>query len=390
MSGGTRSYEMARRLVEWGHEVHIVTSWRNITDKEGWFEETIDGINIHWLPVPYHNAMAFWARMRAFIRFALNAGVRAKSIGGDVVFATSTPLTIALPGALASWLLNIPMVFEVRDLWPDVPIAMGALKNPLAKMVARRLERFAYQRSSHVIALSQGMAEGVISTGYPKKRVSVIPNSSDLGLFSYQEVGAQNFRQLHPELGDGPIVLYPGTLGKANGVAYLVYLAQKILPHRADVRFVVIGDGAEAEYVRREAKKCGVAGVNFFQYAAMPKRRLVDAFSAASVVVSLFVDEPALRANSANKFFDALASGTPVAINYQGWQSTLIKESGAGVSMGADPSDAMPILLDILNSPERLANCGMRARELAEQHFSRDYLARKLEETLRHAVEGES
>lgn len=386
MSGGTRSYEMARRLVAWGHEVHIVTSWRKATQHADWFEENINGIHVHWLPVPYDNAMDFWQRVKAFFRFALKAGQRATKLGGDIVFATSTPLTIALPGALAAWRLKVPMVFEVRDLWPDVPIAMGYLRNPMIRKAAQWLERFAYARSSRVVALSEGMADGVVQAGYPRERVAVIPNSSDLELFAHNDEGSKRFREAYPELGSGPVVLYPGTLGKANGVGYLAHLAHAVLPLRPDVRFVVFGEGAERALIEDTARSLGVLGKNFFLYAPLPKRELLDAFSAADVVISLFIDEPALRANSANKFFDALASGTAVAINYQGWQKELLEETGAGIGLGPDPSAAAAPLLALLDAPQRLADCGSRARQLAEERFDRDKLARQLERVLLDAV----
>ena len=386
MSGGTRSYEMARRLVEWGHEVHIVTSWRKPSKQTNWFEQDIDGIHVHWLPVSYDNAMGFWRRIGAFFRFALKAGQKAATLGGDVVFATSTPLTIAFPGALASWRLKVPMVFEVRDLWPDVPIAMGYLRNPMMRKAAQWLERFAYARSSRVVALSDGMADGVLQAGYPRERLAVIPNSSDLALFAHNDEGLQRFREAYPELGSGPIVLYPGTLGKANGVCYLAHLAHAVLPLRTDVRFVVFGEGAERAMIEDMALALGVLGKNFFLYAPLPKRELVEAFSAADVVISLFIDEPALRANSANKFFDALASGTAVAINYQGWQKELLEETGAGIWLGPDPSAAAAPLLALLDAPQRLSDCAYRARQLAEERFDRDKLARQLEHVLLEAV----
>lgn len=386
MSGGTRSYEMARRLVEWGHEVHVITSWRKPTPHMNWFDDKIDGIHVHWLPVPYDNAMGFWQRLNAFFSFALKAGQRATKLRGDIVFATSTPLTIALPGAFAAWRLKVPMVFEVRDLWPEVPIAMGFLRNPVIKKAAQSLERFAYARSVRVVALSDGMADGVTLAGYPSDRVAVIPNSSDLVLFAHSDEGSVRFRAAHVELGGGPIVLYPGTLGKANGVTYLAHLAKLMLQHRQDIRFVVIGEGAEACFVEEMARDLGVLGVNFFQYPAMPKKALVDAFSAASVVVSLFIDEPALRANSANKFFDALAAGKAVAINYQGWQKELLEETGAGIALGPDVSAAVAPLLELLSSPQRLSECGVHARQLAEERFDRDKLARQLERVLLDAL----
>ena len=155
-AGGTRSYEMARRLVAWGHEVHMVASSRDAEPnwRCGWRETEESGIHVHWLPVPYSNAFSYAARTRAFFEFAWGAELKAASLEGDVVFATSTPLTIALPAVYAARRKQIPMVFEVRDLWPELPIAMGALRRPLLIAAARCLERFAYRNSAHIVALS--------------------------------------------------------------------------------------------------------------------------------------------------------------------------------------------------------------------------------------------
>ncbi len=123
MSGGTRSYEMAIRMVKKGHQVHMITSLRDGSTEFGtWKKETINGINVYWLSVPYDNKMSTMRRIYSFIIFAFKAGSKAISIGGDVIFATSTPLTIAIPAIQAKKKLKIPMVFEVRDLWPELPI----------------------------------------------------------------------------------------------------------------------------------------------------------------------------------------------------------------------------------------------------------------------------
>jgi glycosyltransferase involved in cell wall biosynthesis len=112
------------------------------------------------------------------------------------------------------------MVFEVRDLWPELPIAVGALKNPVLKKAAKWLELFAYKNADHVVALSPGMADGVIKSGYPPGGVHVIPNSCDIDFFQVSENKGQNFLNNHPELQGGPLVLYAGTLGLINGVGY--------------------------------------------------------------------------------------------------------------------------------------------------------------------------
>src|SRR3954454_1129976 len=118
MPGGTRSFEMARRLVARGHDVHVVTSRRDGCVGGPARQETIEaGIRVTWLRVPYSNAMGYGRRMRAFAGFAVRSCLTAMGERPDVVFATSTPLTIVFPGLAASRWRNVPMVFEVRALW---------------------------------------------------------------------------------------------------------------------------------------------------------------------------------------------------------------------------------------------------------------------------------
>ncbi|WP_319549687.1 glycosyltransferase family 4 protein [Desulfogranum marinum] len=386
MAGGTRSYEMARRLVEAGHEVHIVTSFRKEHEKKGWFRTIEAGIHVHWLPEPYNNKMNFYARIKAFLNFAVKAGLYASRLQADVVFATSTPLTIALPAAFAARRQGVSMVFEVRDLWPELPIAIGALRNPFLKLLAKKLEMFAYRNAKHIVALSPGMAAGVEATGYPVKKISCIPNSCDLHLFKPEKRKAQVFREEHPELGAGPIILYPGTLGRINGVGYLAELASKVRTVRPDCRFVVIGAGIEWEDVQLLASDLGVLGKNFFMYMEIPKTKLVEAFCAATVIVSLVIDLPELEANCANKFFDSLASGTPIAINYKGWQAELIDEYEVGVSLSRDLDVAAKDLVRFIAAEERVHDCGENALKLASAQFDRDVLAGRLEKVLLSAV----
>jgi hypothetical protein len=109
----------------------MITAWRDPrpTDSALWRSEEVDGFTVHWLHQPYSNHLGFYARLHAFFAFAIRAAKKANQLRGDVVFATSTPLTIAIPAVHAAQRLGVPLVFEVRDLWPNLPIEMGVLKN---------------------------------------------------------------------------------------------------------------------------------------------------------------------------------------------------------------------------------------------------------------------
>jgi len=380
MSGGTRSYEMARRFVAAGHEVHIITSSRERDNNaSGWVEEIIDEIHVYWLAVQYSNKMNFKARISAFLKFALASGIKAHKVGGDVIFATSTPLTIALPAVYAARRLRKPIVFEVRDLWPELPIAVGALKNPFLKKAVKWLEKFAYKNANHVIALSPGMAEGVIKSGYPPEKVHVIPNSCDTDLFQVRLSEGQKFLKSHPELQGGPLVVYAGTLGLINGVGYLVEIAGAMQQIDPAVRFLIVGDGKEQDRIRGKAANTGVLGENLWMLPPVPKAEMPNLLSAATICTSLFIDLPEMWNNSANKFFDSLAAGRPIMINYEGWQADLIRETGAGLVVPPDYADqSARILHTFLSDPAKVTKAGQAAFQLAKTQFDRDDLAGEL------------
>ena len=384
--GGTRSYEMARRLVAKGHEVFMITSDRRGKFGPGWHITEEAGIQVHWLNVPYSNKMSYKRRIQSFRKFAIGAAHRAASIPADVVFATSTPLTIAIPGVYASKRQGIPMVFEVRDLWPELPIAVGALKGPLVPP-ARLLERFAYRNSERIVALSPGMKAGIVRTGYPEGKVHVVPNSSDLDLFNVGKNEGDDFRKQFTWLQERPLVIYAGTLGKINGVSYLAHLAYEVEKLSNEIRFLVMGDGAERALVKETAKRLGVFEKNFFMMEPVPKYKMPAILSATTLATSLFVNLPEMWANSANKFFDALASGTPVAINYYGWQAELLSKNGGGIVLSpVDFKKAARDMVTFLNNRERLNESARTARYLAKTYFGRDKLADDLENVLIDSV----
>lgn len=388
MAGGTRSYEMARRLVDAGHEVHVITSDRRADGRRAWRTESVRGITVHWYPVSYENGMTFTSRVWAFLKFAVAATFRAVKVGGDVVFASSTPLTIALPAVVSKRALRVPMVFEVRDLWPEMPIAVGALKNPIAVNLARWLERWAYRNSDRIVALSPGMAAGVVKAQYPSDRVTVIPNASDLDLFGRTSKSSDG--PLRAKAEDGPIVLYAGTFGLVNDVAYLVRVAEVAMTLDSEVRFVVMGSGAQENLIRQAAESCGVLGENFSIEAPLPKEDMPAVLATAAVCLSLFAPIPEMEANSANKFFDALAAGRPVVINYGGWQEELLKASGAGIRISRDPATAARQIVELVSNPDLLTQMGTAARELAADRFSRDDLASDLMAVLTSAVNADA
>lgn len=349
---------------------------------------TIKGIPTIVIDVPYSNEMSFLRRTWAFFAFAFLASFQTMRQPTDIIFATSTPLTIAIPALLGKLWRRVPMVFEVRDLWPEMPIAVRALRNPILKASARLLEWLAYRSSEHVIALSPGMAEGVQRRGISPDRVTIIPNSSDVDLF---DVSPESGERIRAELSLNPdqsLILYAGTFGLINNVSYLVDVAHHMREINPDCHFLLIGSGAKAKEIRQKAQSHGVLGHNLTIWSQRAKSDMPAILSATTIATSVFLPIKEMENNSANKFFDALAAGRPIAINYGGWQADLLCETGAGLVLPTDdPYEAAQTLNHALQSVDWLESARSAARRLARERFDRDLLYAKLRDVLESAVE---
>jgi len=351
--GGTRSYEFARRFVARGHRVRMVTA--------GEGHSTVDGIDVVGVPGAYSDYMSATAssdrdRMLAFGRFA--AAATAAALRGprpDVIYATSPPLTIAVPALAAAARWRAPLVFEVRDLWPKAPIQMGALANPRLQRQARALERQAYQRARRVIALSPGIRDGVIATGVPAGKVVLVPNASDLDLF----------RPAPPP--ERFLVSYFGTMGEANDLNAVIEAA-RLLP---DVPFVLMGDGKR----RAELQRSAPANVEFPGPAA-GKEEVAALAARSSACLTFFKDVPVLATNSPNKLFDTFAAGRPAIVNMDGWMREVVEYHDAGIYVPAGDAAGLAEKLAWLRAhPEAVERMGRNGRALAERDFDRDLLA---------------
>ena len=384
-AGGTRSYEFARHLVAAGHEVVIVTAGSGRSARE----RSVEGIRVVEVSGGYGDyvqgtAVSYPRRIASFLRFAASATAAVlRREAPDVVFATSPPLTMALPALAASRRHGAPLVFEVRDLWPEAPIQMGALRSPVAQRLARALERFVYRASAHVVALSPGIRQGVIGAGVAPDRVTLIPNASDLDLFSPELDPGDLRAQLG--LGDRFVSSYFGTMGEANDLTQVIEAAT-ILQQRGEdsVAFVLQGDGKRRAALEAEARRRGLRNVLFVP--ASGKEAVARLAAASDACMIIFKDVPILATNSPNKLFDTFAAGRPAIVNTPGWQRELVECHEAGVfARPADGAHLADQVLFLRDHPELAAGYGQNARRLAEDEFDRRLLAERLLRVLEDA-----
>lgn len=386
---GVRSYEMGRRLVARGHEVEIVTSDTHAKrgDPLKWYETDEAGIKVNWLPLTYSNKMSFKQRIVTFLRFAWKSGWKAASLDGDVIYATSGPLTIAIPAIFAALIQRKPLVFEVRDLWPEGAIQLGVLKNPVAKFLSRVLERCAYHYSKHIVALSPGMKNGIVAAGVRADKVNVIPNASDLDFFDPTAKGSASREKFQL---DGKFSFaYFGTMGLANGLDYVLEAAA-ILKHRGieDILFILHGDGMQRAGLEARVESEELDNVAF-SGPVESKAEVADLAAAVDVCMTIYNNYPVLATCSPNKLFDTFAAGKPALTNMPGPLQALLEENGCGVFVDPNsPEDFANKAVEMSKlSEEAINQMKLNSRSLGERVFSRAMLADKLAQILESVAE---
>lgn len=369
---GTRSFEFGRRLVEQGHELTILCGASYLTDTP----EEVEGMRVIALPVTTSNKDSFLKRVFGFISFAIRACWVALTTPCDLVYASSTPLTVGLPALFAKHLRRRKMVFEVRDLWPELPKAMGIIKNGFVLRCLSWFETRCYKSADACVGLAPGIVEGIRKKA-PDTQVELIPNGCDLEVFGPRE----------SESNSSFTALFCGAHGRANGLDSVLDTAAELLKRgRGDIRLQFIGDGQLKLHLVSRSVEEGLDNCEFLN--PVPKHELSKVLSDADVGLMILADIPAFRyGTSPNKFFDYIASGIPVLCNYPGWVSDMIVENQCGVAVAASDPDAFAdALIELADNKGRLPEMGKRSRLLAEREFDRDLLFERLSKLLQNLI----
>lgn len=362
--GALRSYYLSQALVQAGHSVELITSYNGAHYKI----ENVEGVTVHYLPVPYSNKLGFAGRIKAFLKFGwLSSRLAFKIKNADVCFATSTPLTIGIPALLLKKLRGIPYYFEVRDLWPEAPVQLGFIRNRFLKSVLYGLEKLLYRNAAHIVALSPGMVSGVKRYRL-QTPVHLIPNIADCTFYR------PDFTNI-PSPEKPFIIAYIGTLGRANRVGFLLDIAKVCL--EADltrIQFIIAGSGAETEVLKERAAKEELTNVTFREH--LTRQQVRELLQQAAATYTSFDTVPVLETNSPNKFFDGLAAGKLSIVNTHGWLQELVETHSCGFYLNPEEPEAFPDkILPFLKDPVLLREYQKNARRLAEKEFLRGKLS---------------
>jgi len=381
--GNNRSLEVAKHLIALGHSVTILTGSGNYVEQPEYLftSSTVEGIDIDCIRVPYNHHMSYVNRIWSFISFFILSCLRVwkykKQV--DVVYAISTPLSIGLAGLWYQAILKKPMIFEIGDLWPDVPIQMGIIKNKLLIKILYSIEQTVYKKSKHIVLLSEGMREYLLKKNIPAEKITVLCNGTNTQQF-VQAIDKAALRNQYQIANDTFIVLYAGTMGVANGLEFFIDTAATIQQKENTlIQFYFIGNGNRLAAIQSYAKTKNIVNITFIE--SLPKDQVVDYFKMADVGIVSFDSFKILETNSANKYYDYLASGLPVLINYKGWQKSALEKNVCGFSVSTATA-AADTFVNLVSDPDRYQRMSYAARALAEKEYDRKDISLQLSELI--------
>lgn len=366
-SGGTRSYEFSKYLVSLGHRVTMVTG-ANISS------QYVNGIKVKSTNTSYRQDFSFTRRLISFIHFMLKStfiGLREKQV--DVIYATSTPLTIGIPALIISKIKRKNFVFEVRDVWPDVPIEMGIIKSKFMQRILFKFEEIIYRNAKHIVVLSEGMKSNLLKKGVKETKITVITNLSMNSNFDEIDVVSRDFYR-------GKLLcIHPGTMGKVNGLDFVLDVAEQY--YDEDIIYLLIGEGNQKNKLKSRIESNHIKNVIIKD--SLPKNEIISIIKQSDVGIMIVDDYEILQDNSANKFFDYLAAGLPVVINYGGWQKDVLEENNAGRAFKYnDKQGFYNYLCELKDNPSMRKEIGKNAKKLAIEKYDSKLLASKFVEVI--------
>ena len=372
----TRVYEMTKRWVAAGAEVTVVTSLYDKSDlkPQGFVTNFVyDGVNVKLINVQMSNKDPFAKRIILFAAYMISSTWYALTMKADIIISSSGPITVGFPGIMAKKIRRIPFIFEVRDLWPNGAIQIGAIKNKNVIKLARWFERACYKNADHIVAASVDM-KNYIRQFDEQKPITIVPNASDNELLQ-----SINLDFDMPSWTNGKkLVLYTGTLGLQDECSAVVYLADEFQKRgREDIEVVLIGEGKERILLQDLAAQLNLEHIHFL--GLISKEYVMRWLVKSQISLLTVMPLPYLDTASPNKLFDAFAAGVPVVQNTQGWIKTYLDEKKCGITVPhRNPAAMADAILSIIDHPETWKIMSDNARTAALEDFDRNVLAMKM------------
>ena len=378
----SRVHEMAKRWVANGHEVQVITCIPNVPNGiiyKGYRNrlkqtEWIDGIQVTriWTYIAANRGRI--RRIMNYVTYMMSAvmvGFFVKK--PDVLIATSPQLFCGLAGVILKRMRHIPFILEVRDIWPESIVTVGAMTNQRIIRVLEMLERAMYRSADTIVTVGKGYRQRLIEKGVDEKKIQVVMNGVDQDIFSPRKLDICLCESLG--IKDKFVCSYIGTVGMACGLEIVVRAAD-VLKRRghANVHFLIVGDGAERRRIESNARAKGLTNITFT--GRQPKEMIPAYFSVSNVCLVHLKRTDLFKTVMPSKIFEAAGMAKPIINGVSGFAENFIKEAGAGEIIEPDNEEALvQVLLKLAKDAVLCMQYGQSGYEYVTKNFCRNNLA---------------
>lgn len=382
----TRTFEHASRWVEQGHEVTVITCAPNCPTgkvfdgyRNAWrAEETVNGIRVIRVWSYLTANKGFAKRSLNFLSYMVTAVWCALWLRKvDLVVATSPQFFCGWAGVLCHWLKRWPFVLEIRDIWPESIVTVGAMKRSPLMAVLEWLELRMYAAADHIVTVGNGYRDQLLDRKVPREKISVIPNGVDVRRFQPQPPN----RELRARWnGDRKFVCaYIGTVGMAHGLDVVLQAAELLKQsHREDVQFWIVGDGAERAALEQAAKDRHLTSITFTGMIA--KQEIDDVLASCDACLVHLRGTELFGTVIPSKVFETMAMNTPIIMGVRGQAQDIVLDGRGGVAMTPDDPQS---LLDGIETIRRDRSRFAQGRDYVARNYDRTRLADEMLATLR-------
>lgn len=334
----------------------------------------VDGIVVNYLHVPYDNSFGFGRRIFSFLQFITKSLSEIKKIKGiDLCYAISVPLTVGIIAMRLKSKYRIPFIFEVGDLWPEAPIQMGVVNNFFLRKMLFGMENRIYRSADFLVALSPAIKK-VLESKVGDKKVFMIPNMSDTDFFNKTSKDQSAIKKLGLE--GKFVVSYIGAIGEANGLDYFLECANHARKAGLEIHFIMCGEGAHKKRFENLIEKMGLQNLSVL--APTNREGVRELLNVTDAAFISYKPLPVLETGSPNKYFDALAAGKLVVINFGGWIRKDVEDNKCGIFVDPfQPTDFVRKITPFVEREDMLTTYQTNARSLAERSYSRRDLGEK-------------
>lgn len=388
----SRTYEHCVRWVKAGHRVTVITGVPNVPNGvvyEGYRnriwpqKETVDGIEVVRVWTYLAPNAGFLKRILNFVSYmvmsVLASLLRKRP---DMIVATSPQFFCGWAGVIASWLKWRPLVLEIRDIWPESIVTVGAMKKGLANRTLEVLERWMYRSAKHIVSVGNGYSENILSkVPAMQDHISVVTNGVDADTFTPQDSSLE-FREKW-ELGEKFVCAYVGSIGMAHGLSVVIRAAKRLRKqNRNDIAFLLVGDGAQRDDLAQQVADEGLEEMVKFT-GRMDKSQMPVVLASSDCLLVHLKKCDLFSTVIPSKIFEAMAMQRSLIMGVEGESAEIVRQSGAGLFMEPDNDEQLTYnVVRLAEDTELRQSLQTTGRQFVMENYSRDHLADKMLQTL--------